>query len=235
MIRARLREVDVASRLGVDPKTVRRWLTGRVPYPANRAALPDLVGANETDLWPDADGLLDHRARPDELTAVYPHRWAIPRDVWRRLFDSAKQEIDILAYAALWLAEDAGLLAIIADKAAHGIRVRVLLGDPESNSVTQRGHEEGIGDAMPAKVRNAITLFGPLVSSPNVELRLHDTVLYNSIYCADEQLLINQHVYGLPASRAPVFSFRSQAGDSSACTPYLESFDSIRATSTMYR
>ena len=37
LIHARLREADVAARLNVDPKTVRRWLDGRVPYPSNRA------------------------------------------------------------------------------------------------------------------------------------------------------------------------------------------------------
>jgi transcriptional regulator with XRE-family HTH domain len=44
LLRARLREDDVAARLGVDPKTVRRWLNGRVPYPHNRAAIAELVG-----------------------------------------------------------------------------------------------------------------------------------------------------------------------------------------------
>ena len=85
MLRARLREVDVATRLGVDPKSVRRWLNGRVPYPSSRAALADLVGADEADLWPDAGGPLSGQARPQELAAVYPHRWAIPRHVWTGL------------------------------------------------------------------------------------------------------------------------------------------------------
>ena len=64
LLRARLREDDIAARLGVDPKTVRRWLTGRVPYPHNRAAIAELVGADEADLWPDASGLLAARTRP---------------------------------------------------------------------------------------------------------------------------------------------------------------------------
>ena len=54
LIRARLREEDVAARLDVDPKTVRRWLAGRVPYPGNRAALAALVRAEEADLSPEA-------------------------------------------------------------------------------------------------------------------------------------------------------------------------------------
>lgn len=155
LIRARLRETDVAAHLGVDPKTVRRWLSGRVPYPANRAALADLVGVDEGDLWPATGGPLDNRPRPEELIAIYPHRWAVPRDTWRRLFESAEHEIDILAYSAMWLAEDAGLLGIIEDKAKGGVDVRIALGDPDCDAVTQRGREEGIGSAMSAKVRNA--------------------------------------------------------------------------------
>jgi hypothetical protein len=37
----------------------------------------------------------------------------------------------------------------------------------------------------------------------NIEIRLHRTVLYNSIYRDDEQLLVNQHTYGIPAAQAP--------------------------------
>ena len=52
-----------------------------------------------------------------------------------------------------------GILAIIADKAKSGVGVRLALGDPDSANVALRGQEEGIGDAMPAKIRNALTLY----------------------------------------------------------------------------
>lgn len=230
LVRARLREDDVAAHLGVDPKTVRRWLNGRVPYPNNRAALADLVGVEEADLWPDAGGPLTARTRPEELGAVYPHRWAIPRDAWARFFESAEREIGILAYSALFLADDAGLLGILADKANCGVRVRIALGDPDSACVAQRGREEGIGDAMAAKVRNALMLYlATLAEVANVEVRLHQTALYNSIYQADGQLLVNQHAYGVPASHSPVFCFHeSDGGDMLAA--YLESFKRVWAS-----
>jgi transcriptional regulator with XRE-family HTH domain len=226
LLRARLREDDVAARLGVDPKTVRRWLSGRVPYANNRVALADLVGAEEADLWPDAGGPLTMRVRPEELGAIYPHRWAIPREEWKRFFASAEHDIGVLAYSALFLAEDAGLLRILADKANNGLTVRIALGDPDSLNVARRGEEEGIGDAMPAKIRNALTLYRPLLASKNVEIRLHQTVLYNSIYRADDLLFVNQHVYGIPAAHAPVFCLRnSENGD--MVTAYLDSFKRV--------
>ncbi len=226
LLHARLREDDVAARLDVDPKTVRRWLEGRVPYPGNRAALADLVGADEADLWPEAGGPLAAHARPDELGTVYPHRWAIPRDTWARFFASAEQEIGILAYSALFLAEDAGLLGILAAGARAGVRVRIALGDPDSPRVAERGTEEGIGDAMPAKVRNALALFRPLSAVPKVEIRLHEAILYNSIYRADEQLLVNQHTYGIPAAHAPVLHLHRTAGGEMAHA-YLASFERV--------
>ena len=229
VLRARLREEDIAARLDVDPKTVRRWLEGRVPYPANRGALADLLSANESDLWPEAGGPLVARTRPDELETVYPHRWAIPRETWAQFFASAEHEIGILAYSALFLAEDTGLLRIIANKARNGVKVRIALGDPDCPHVAKRGIEEGIGDAMSAKVRNALALYRPLCIAAEVEIRLHRTALYNSIYQADEQLLVNQHTYGIPAAHAPVLQLRI-SGHSGMAAAYSESVTRVWST-----
>ena len=217
------------------PATVQRSPTLSGPTKrtcGQRSALANLVGADEADLWPEVGGPLVVRARPDELGRVYPHRWAIPRETWARFFASAEQEISILAYSAPFPrrrhfpAEDARLLGILAEKARAGVRVRIALGDPDSSHVAERGTEEGIGDAMPAKVRNALALFRPLCDVPNVEIRLHEAILYNSIYRADEQLLVNQHTYGIPAAHAPVFHLRRTENGDMVMT-YLESYERI--------
>jgi len=229
LLRARLREDDIAACLGVDPKTVRRWLNGRVPYPHNRVAIAELVGADEADLWPDTGGLLAARTRPEGLGTVYPHRWAVPREAWVRLFESAECDIAVLAYSALFLAEDAGILGILAEKGRAGVTVRIALGDPDGPNIAERGEEEGIGDAMAAKIRNALMLYRPLGAVQNTEIRLHRTVLYNSIYRADGQFLVNQHTYGLPAAQAPVFCLCDAGGEMAAL--YLDSFERVWANS----
>jgi len=230
LLHGRLRETDVAARLGVDPKTVRRWLNGRVPYPHNRTALADLVEADEADLWPDASGPLAARTRPDDLGTIYPHRWAVPREVWTRLFASAEREIGILAYSTLFLAEDTGILRILADKGRAGVTVRIALGDPDGTHAAERGQEEGIGDAMAAKIRNALTLYRHLTNVQNVEIRLHRTVLYNSVYRADGQLMVNQHAYGIPAAQAPVFCL-CDTGSGEMASLYRDSFERVWASS----
>ena len=183
----------------------------------------------EAELWPDAGGPLTARTRPEELGAVYPHRWAVPREVWTRFFESAEHEIGILAYSALFLAEDAGIVGILAEKGRAGVTVRIALGDPNSAQVIQRGQDEGLGDAMPAKIRNALTLYRSVLPAENVEIRLHQSVLYNSIYRADGQLFVNQHAYGIPAAHAPVFCFR-KSEDGDMVTAYLASFEKVWAT-----
>ena len=154
----------------------------------------------------------------------------MPREVWARLFGSVEREIAILAYSALFLAEDTGILRILAGKGRAGVTVRIVLRGPDGPNVAERGEEEGIGDAMAAKIRNALTLYRPLGTAENIEIRLHRTVLYNSIYRADDQLVVNQHAYDVPAAQAPVFCLRNAESEMAAL--YLDSFERVWASST---
>jgi hypothetical protein len=224
LLQARLREEDVAAHLGVDPKTVRRWLNGRVPYPTNRAALAELVGADEADLWPDAGGPLTARVRPAELVTIYPHRSSVPRDVWRSFFSSAEREIGVLAYSASFLAGDATIMSILTDRARARVNIRVVLRDPESPPIAERGEEEDSDDARPAEIRNVLALFRPLATVANAAIRLHQIVLYNSIYRADDQLMVSQHAYGIQASQTPVFCLH-ESDCSEMSHSYVASFE----------
>ncbi|GGO82304.1 helix-turn-helix domain-containing protein [Nonomuraea cavernae] len=219
---------QLAQAIEVDPKTVERWVTkGRAPYRKHRFAVASYLEAEETYLWPEAltrDQVAS--ASESEIVTVYPHRWAVPRDVWGRLFSAASAEIGVLVYSGLFLADDTGIVRMFGDKADTGVKVRILLGDPDCAEVAQRGADEGIDDGMAAKIRNVLVLSRPLIGRANVEFRLHATVLYNSIYRADDQLLVNTHVYGVPAGNAPVFHLRKVIGGDMVTT-YTESFERV--------
>ena len=217
----------LAEHLGVDHKTVERWIGGRNPYRRHRYSIAVRLGVEERYLWPDAlspDQV--SAASESEVIAIYPHRSDVPRDTWIRLFESATSEIGILVYAGMFLAEDTSAQRLLIAKAKSGVRVRVLLGDPDSPEVAERGHDEEIGEAMAAKVRNALVNYRPLRAIKSAEVRLHRTVLYNSIYRSDNQLLVNMHVYGMPAYSAPALHLRKVAGGEMAAT-YLESFEHV--------
>jgi transcriptional regulator with XRE-family HTH domain len=218
----------LAEAIHVDAKTVERWITkGRVPYRKHRYDVAAYFGTDESYIWPDA---LDRdqitAASESEIVAVYPHRWAVPRDAWGHLFEQAEAEIGILVYSGHFMAEDAGMKHLLTSKAKAGVRVRILLGDPDSPFVAERGHTEGIADTMPSKVRSAIAMFRPLGDVDNIQIRLHGTILYNSIYRADDQLLVNTHIYGIMANNAPVFHLRKIPGGGMV-SGYLESFERV--------
>jgi transcriptional regulator with XRE-family HTH domain len=224
MLRARLSEEDVAARLQVDPKTVRRWLEGRVPYLRHRWVLTGLLDADEADLWPEVRAAIAARSRPAEIRAVYPSRKALPRHAWLSLFGSAGQDIGILARSGLFLAREPGTLGVVADRARAGTRVRICLLSPAAPAA-EHDRTESEADTGVAEIREALTLFARLRES-GAEIRLHQSVLYNSIYRADNQLLVTQHVYGIPAERQPVLYLRSAAGGDMAAT-YLIAFERI--------
>lgn len=230
MLRAAVTTDELALCCGVDTKTVERWLSpGRVPHRRHRWAAARRLGCEDDYLWPDAPGETPARrteASRSELVRLYRDRGSIPRDMWQHLLGDAREHIGILVYAALFLAEDASVRKLLAEQARAGVRVRLLLGDPGSPAVARRGEEEGIGpDAIGAKIRNVLALFLPVLR-PGAQIRLHDTVLYNSMYQADDDLLVNTHIHGYVATCAPVLHLRKIAGGSLVAT-YLDSFDRI--------
>src|SRR5215468_10829324 len=125
LLRAGLTEDDIAARLGVDTKTVRRWSEGRaLPYRRHRWALAALLSTAETDLWPQ---LRSAQSRPEELVAIYPHLGVVPREVWLRLFGSAQHEISLLDYGERPLAADRDVARVLAERVSAEIAVRICL------------------------------------------------------------------------------------------------------------
>jgi hypothetical protein len=228
MLRARLSEEDVAARLQVDPKTVRRWLEGRVPYLRHRWVLTGLLDADEADLWPEVRAAITARSRPADLKAVYLNRQALPHQAWQSLFRSARHDIAILARTGLFLAKEPGVLDVLADRAQAGARVRICLQDPDARLVTEHANGKGAVEVRTIEIREALALFGGLREN-GAEIRLHRNVLYSSIYHADNQLLVTQHVHGISAEREPVFYLRS-AHASDITTTYIDAFERIWAS-----
>jgi transcriptional regulator with XRE-family HTH domain len=222
-----LTPLALADRLSVDHKTVERWIHGRLPYRRYRYAIAAQLGVDESYLWPDALSREQVAAASEsEVLAIYPRRSDTPRELWARVFGGAEREIGVLVYSGLFLSEDKMLKRILAEKAVAGVRVRVLMGDPDSSEVAARGADEGIDEAMALKIRNALVMFRDLREVDAVEFRLHRTILYNSIYFGDDEFLVNTHVFGLTAAAAPVWHLRKIAGGEIALT-YAESFERV--------
>lgn len=220
---------SVSMTIGVDIKTVERWIRqGRTPYPRHRRAIAAMVGQSENYLWPDA--LPQDRATEissSEVVQVYPHRHQVPRQLWTMLFGSADRQLDILVYSGLFLTEDPCLPAALRTKTANGAKARILFGDPKSREVARRSAEEGIGGGtIAAKIHNSISFFEPILDTPGLDIRLHKTTLYNSIYRFDDEMLVNTHILGRMAAHSPVLHIKRLDGGS-LFDMYAATFDSV--------
>ena len=221
----------VATRVGVDPKTVQRWLAGRVPHRRHRWAIAALVGEHEAYLWP---AIARPRTAPPaaaELQALYPHRSDVPVSLWRELLEHAQAEIAILVYAAPFLPEQhLDLIDLLRAKAAAGGRVRIALADPDSYKLFERAAEEQFGIGIHDRVHLALKHYAPLRECPGVEVHVHGTTLYNSLYRFDDRMLVNTHIWGLSAFSAPVLHLR-RLGPGGVFDTYARSFEAVWATS----
>jgi len=50
------------------------------------------------------------------------------------------------------------------------------------------------------------------MTEPGVEARQHGTTLYNSLFRFDDDILVNTHAYGVPASHSPALHIRRIPG-----------------------
>lgn len=220
---------ELADELGVDPKTAERWVTtGRKPHARTRHAIAAMLGETERYLWPDAvSKTRTEEVSESEIVKVYPYRSAVPADLWDRLLSQSSTRVDILVYVGMFMTEKPNLLETLRRKAGSGAKVRLLLGDRDCDAVIQRSLDEGIGrDTISAKIDHALAFFTPLADAPGVEIRTHKTVLYNSIYRFDDEMIVNPHVFGKLASHAPALHLHNLAAGDLFDT-YADSFDVI--------
>lgn len=178
-------------------------------------------------LWPALRQARSARAVSSELVALYDQRADVPVSTFTDMLAEARENIDVLVYAAVFLHEGFPRLNdLLRERAAEGCSVRIALGDAESENVRQRGEEERFGHGIESRCRLALMHYRPLLGVPGVEIRTHGTTLYNSIYRADDQLLANAHVWGVNAYEAPVWHLRRN-GDGGIFDTYAQSFDAV--------
>jgi hypothetical protein len=164
---------------------------------------------------------------PTDLVALYAHRSDTPKDLWMNLVRGARENIDLFAYASLFLPEDnPGAIRILREKASQGVKVRILLGDPNDEAIALRGREERLFEAIPGRIKMALAYYKPLVGVEGISFRLHNTSLYNSIFRYDDQMLVNQHIYGTYGYIAPILHLQRQE-NSDLFDTYMTSLELI--------
>ncbi len=201
---------SLAGKVDVDPKSVERWVNlGRTPRRETAMRAAEAIGEDMFALWPKLRQARAARAVSPELVALYSQRADLPVSAFIDLFTQAQERIDVLVYAAVFLHEAYPRLNdLLRERAAEGCSVRIAVGDADSVNVQQRGKEEKFGHGIESRCRLALMHYRPLAGAPGIELRTHGTTLYNSIYRADDQMLVNAHAWGVNAYGAPMWHLR---------------------------
>ncbi|WP_202034922.1 XRE family transcriptional regulator [Streptomyces albus subsp. chlorinus] len=178
---------------------------------------------DETYLWPESTNSASLAGA--ELVATYPRRGDVPRHLWTELLRAAQRDIDLLAFAGLFLTEEhTDWLPTVAQKAQQGARVRLLLGDPRGVQLAARDAEYRIGGGVAGRVVAVLNYYRQRMPE-QVEIRLHDTPLYNSIYRFDDEMLVNVHAYGVLAAHTPTMHLRRI--DGAFFHTYIESYERV--------
>lgn len=232
MVKAHVSIADVNRSTGVDEKTVQRWIAGRTPHQRHRWAVAALLDEDEAYLWPrSALELGAGAASTAEVVAAYAHRAEVPHTLWTGLIDDSRRRVHVLAYAALFLAENYPRLASrLANMAANGCDVRVALADADSGVARNRDDEEGLSGALLARIRNTEKLLAPLVDVDGAEVRRHATAMYNSVFVFDDEMLVTPHLFRRSGFESPTLHLR-RLGDGGIFDTFLQHFDEVWAGS----
>lgn len=226
MLNAGLTPTALAQAVGVDAKSVARWIAeDRMPYPVTRVKVAQILQQEETFLWPVL--LQDENAcdvAAAEVERLWPTRSSISSQTWHALFSNAGRELDILVYAGAFLMETLDLADVLNWKVSHGARVRILVGDPGSAAVRRRAEELSL-DWLPPRCQSTIDYLRRVAG---ICLRQHGTSHYVSLFRFDDVLLVNTHAYGAWACHSPVLQLR-KASSGRVFDFYRHSFERVWA------
>ncbi|MFC7619891.1 hypothetical protein [Microlunatus sp. GCM10028923] len=232
MARAGVSIHDLAAMTSRDPKTVSRWIGGRVPHPRQRYLVAKHLGTDEGRLWPQSRPESVDGSPTGDLVAAYPYRSSVPAGDWWSMITGAERQIDLLGYTLYFLPLDhPELLSTLAQKCAQGCRVRLVIADPRSPHVANRDQEEQHPITLVARIGTTLKYFRKLRTQANLEFRYQNVPLYNSIFRFDDHMLVTPHLYGTPGAQAPTLRLRWN-GHNGLFTRFTDHFESVWLTTT---
>ncbi len=141
-----------------------------------------------------------YQARSDrEIVEVFPHRSDVPDEVWDRLFLGTKTEIMLGGYTNYFFwTERPRFSDILRNKAEEGVRIRILVGDPESEITIRREQVENAPLTVSTRIRITLDELSKLGPVSGLEVRLSsvnaEAHVSRSVFRFDREALVCEHI-----------------------------------------
>lgn len=211
-----VRPRQLAHQVGVSIKTVERWIgnADHVPHARTRAAVSAYLGVSEEMLWPKAVKAAVKTGPDREVVAVYPYRSACPRAVWAELVSSAKEEIFFGGYTNYFIFLDQPAFhRTLQEKIRQGVRIRFLLGDPDSPVTRAREEIEDVALSVSTRIRIAQENLSKVEAGDGLEIRYsapEDATNHVglSVFRFDNDALVCPHLARLVGHDSPMMHLR---------------------------
>ncbi|MFF4098666.1 XRE family transcriptional regulator [Streptomyces sp. NPDC001903] len=219
MALARVSERQLAAKVGVNAKTVERWISNEalIPHARNRHDTCRVLGVDESMIWPEAVTTRVKVGNDRELVHSYPYRSACPSTVWARLVNGSTSDLMFSGYTNyfFWTMIPA-FPDIVRRKAGSGCRVRFLLGDPDGEVTRQREVIEGAALTVSTRIRmtlEALERLGPLQGLETRYSDASDAVNHVSlsVFKFDHDALVTPHLARVIGHDSPMLHLRRQS------------------------
>jgi hypothetical protein len=203
--RAGIEAEDLATGLQVDIKTVRRWLAGRNPHARHRARIAELLDSSEHDLWPELPAITDTSDDGRDLAGIYLSASDVRAPDWRTLLPDARHQIDLLDSTLNDILTTPGIIQLLADKAAGGVPIRILIAHPTSIWVTAHAHQLGLHhtdeeghNAVDRELQQSLQQLRALTGRPGIHAMTYWAERTLSILRVDDDMLVHHHLHATP-------------------------------------
>jgi lambda repressor-like predicted transcriptional regulator len=224
-------DVDtLAERIQVDVRTVRRWVKGTIPYARHQNRIARALNTTARELWPEAhpdpDDARDEqadaaatgrgatgRSGSGEVVAVYAGSDDPELPEWRDLLAGAQSRV-LMLDLTLQDVIDPATVTQLAEKAAAGCEVEILISDPDSAYLTttmlDHDPQRSLDDVpdLTWRLERTIGELQPLLGQPHVEVRMFIAERGVSILRFDDEMLITLHLHGAPREMEPILHLR---------------------------